>query len=368
MHHLYVSMLVVCLLGFALHGASWAKYKPDPAILSLQQELLEDPIAAAEKALDRQDFRFVSLNSVWNLARPGIQCFLHIKREAAFDPVILIGDVFIIRIGDEPNVGPGSEIWASKLRDAARLYNQHIARDGRYPDPDICWPDETDDIPYSPERDYFLEVLGKENGEGPAHQELERFRVWKGDADNKAQQASLVQAARHGHVEAAKAFLRAGESPNQADEWGLTALDWAIARNNEPLVSLLLNNGAKPYQNRFSDDWLKREIEFSYRRFAMHEIRWAILAENSAILRMILTTMFNEEEKCTYSYMATESMELAVRANQPVSLEVLTDWYGELGLRDCERHNSGMGWVFDTAEKLGRTELAEWLKKHYGEN
>ena len=53
-----------------------------------------------------------------------------------------------------------------------------------------------------------------------------------------------MMAARGNHVEAAKVLLKNGADPNIRNEWGKTALDWAMSKNNQEVAELLKSSGA----------------------------------------------------------------------------------------------------------------------------
>jgi ankyrin repeat protein len=54
-----------------------------------------------------------------------------------------------------------------------------------------------------------------------------------------------MMAARGNHAEAARVLLKNGADPNMRNEWGKTALDWAMSKKNEDLAALLKSSGAR---------------------------------------------------------------------------------------------------------------------------
>lgn len=61
----------------------------------------------------------------------------------------------------------------------------------------------------------------------------------------KGQPVDLLTASALGDAEAVTATVEGGEDPNRADAFGATPVYWAVLRNNERMLSILLRHGAR---------------------------------------------------------------------------------------------------------------------------
>jgi hypothetical protein len=61
----------------------------------------------------------------------------------------------------------------------------------------------------------------------------------------KVQESLLYRELISNHVEAARVLLKNGADPNMRNEWGKSALDWAMSKQNKELAALLKNSGAR---------------------------------------------------------------------------------------------------------------------------
>ena len=54
-----------------------------------------------------------------------------------------------------------------------------------------------------------------------------------------------MMAARGNHVEAVKVLLENGADPNLRNEWGKTAMEWALSKKHNDIAELLKTSGAR---------------------------------------------------------------------------------------------------------------------------
>ncbi|RKP06101.1 hypothetical protein THASP1DRAFT_7603, partial [Thamnocephalis sphaerospora] len=106
------------------------------------------------------------------------------------------------------------------------------------------------DIPEDMKRAKISRMLARaaSNGDDARVRELledERVRAWiDPDAQDEDGTTPLIYAGCFGHLEVAKALLRAGANVDAQDQFGWSALMWATNNNHDRLVKLLLDNGA----------------------------------------------------------------------------------------------------------------------------
>jgi len=113
--------------------------------------------------------------------------------------------------------------------DYASAYNRAIAGRSDYPWPDLCRvPMKSDDMRDSDPR-----------------------RVSIAARELTAEPKDIFEAARRGSAKEVSRFLDA-QTLNALDPVGMTALSWAVARNNQPAVETLLAAGADPWIGDFS--------------------------------------------------------------------------------------------------------------------
>ena len=110
-----------------------------------------------------------------------------------------------------------------KLGSFARAYNQALVERADYPHSDLC-----------------------RSNIGERHDPYDPLLFTRPARQVSAKPRDLFQAARRGSVRDVRALLNP-DSVNQVDGLGMTALSWAVARNNGPAINALLSAGANPW-------------------------------------------------------------------------------------------------------------------------
>lgn len=175
-----------------------------------------DPKMDAANAIRDGQFGLIAAGSFMGSGSPpGVQCRTPYKKAPAVIASFMYGDVIDERI--------------MRVMQYATAYNQTVAGDPRYPDSDLCRVSSSD-----PKADWdnFAIDIPTSAPARPPH--------------------TLYEAARWGNAADVRRFLEDGQV-NAPDPFGLTALSWAVARNNLPAVNVLLSENASPWLGKPDD-------------------------------------------------------------------------------------------------------------------
>ncbi|WP_147300895.1 ankyrin repeat domain-containing protein [Aestuariispira insulae] len=323
-----------------------------PALLIKQNQ----PEKAAEQAAARGDFRLLLLDHGWNSSRPGVLCFLNRHLKSERDHYYLVGDTET-GIPLAPETGEPLPIIPSeeKVDEYARRFNRTVVMHSHYPDPDICWPS----------RDDFLSS-GPRNPDFRPNQHLttlERFSNPAQPIPPEPDEGKLAWATRFGQSEMAKSLLDAGHSPNQADRWNMSPLDWAAARGRDGILDLLINAGADPYIIHGLKEHDPRYTVAIQKDLGFSAMRLAIITRRSDIVRKLISLIqAKAEEPCVASYPIGRGMVLAVHIED---LKILNLLYNNSETeRGCKHFESRRSELKTLLPKIRNEQIRLWLTEH----
>ena len=324
--------------------------------------VIDDPVAAASGAAARGDFRFVYIHNGWSVTLPGVHCFLREKRESIADQIIVVGDVLVPVPDDSPWYEAGLT-WNDLIEEAAKSYNLTLLQSKQFPDRDVCWRQRKEWIGLSPEDDTFLKALASPLLATPALDLVRQFSQLSDVAANQYEKTDIVTAARFGDIAAVTRYLLDGASSNAVRKWGLSALDWAIVRNNAGLVEELISAGAKPFEVRGDKGWNNFDLDLSLRRFASQELRWAVVVQNEEILSTLLTKLYTKVPVCLGMRGAFNGIQFSVLADWLDGVKVIHKWTE--GFASCEQYEFWRSRVIEIAERKDRQEIANWMRENF---
>lgn len=200
-----------CLLGAAPVSSPVQPRAPSPPSSSgFVLDENPDPVAAAVAAARSGHFGLVVGGGWGSRMPPGIICFTPFGQAPATRADVSFGDVIT------------PEVAASQSY--ATAYNRALVDQPGYPDADLC-----------------RAILPAEVSRRHSPSDVSRpARPVTGPP------RTLFEAARRGKVADAKHFLPT-QSINAVDGVGMTPLAWATARNNLPVVELLIAQAADPW-------------------------------------------------------------------------------------------------------------------------